>query len=343
VRLALGVSRDRLLRQLLAENLLLASACAVLALAVMPVTSGLLNAFAPPASVAIDLRAEPDWVVLAFTLGIAAVATLLFGLVPAWRAARVDAVTDLKQEGAASLGGTRLRSALAVVQVALSVLLLSGAGLLLKSLGHAMAANPGFDPRGVLVASIDLLPNGYTGERGTQFVRQALVRLAVLPGVASVSSVRRVPLSLSGNSSMGFSVDGYTPRRDEDMTAYVHTAGPAYFATLRTPLVAGRDIAATDDTSRTPVAVINQTMARRYFGGANPVGRQIKAGGIAFTIVGVAADSKYQSLDEPAAPAFYQPVLQYPASETNFLIRAAGLAPGALAQSVRGQLRALDA
>lgn len=343
VRLALGVSRGRLLRQLLAENALLASVGAALALAVVPVTSGLLTAFAPPANLGIDLRAEPDWLVLVFTLGIAALATLLFGLMPAWRAARVDAVTDLKQEGAASLGGTRLRSALVVVQVALSVLLLSFAGLLLKSLGHAMAANPGFDPRGVLVASVDLLPNGYKGERGTQFVRQALARLAALPGVMSVSSVRRVPLSLGGSSSTGFSVDGYTPRRDEDMTAYVHTVGPAYFTTLRTPLIAGRDIAAIDNASRAPVAVINQTMARRYFGGADPVGRQIKANDTALTIVGVAADSKFQSLDEPAAPAFYQSVLQYPGSETNFLIRAAGVAPAALAQSVRRELRAVDA
>lgn len=342
VRLALGVSRSRLIRQLLVESAVLAALGAMLALAAIPATSGLLTRFAPPVDFSIDLNARPDWLVAAFTLGVAGLATLLFGFTPAWRAAGVNPAVDLVSDASGTVSGTRLRGALVVVQVALSVLLLSGAGLLLRSLGYAMAAAPGFDPRGVAVAGVDLFPNGYAGERSAQFVRQALERLARIPGVTNVSTVRRVPLSLSGNSTTGFSADGYTQKPGEPMTTFVHTAGPGYFTTMKTPLVAGRDLWESDGPASSPVIVINQTLASRYFAGTNPLGRHIRFGGSAYTIIGVAADSKHQSLDEPAASAVYLNVLQRPVSETSFLLRTSGLDVSALTGAIRAELRAID-
>ena len=341
IRLALGVSRWRLIRQLLVENALLATAGAALAMALVPFTAGLLTALAPPTDLAINLQAAPDWKVLLFTLGVAALATLLFGLAPAVRASRPDVVAALKEGAAASTPRSWMRNALVVAQVALSLVLLVGAGLLLRSLERAAKVDPGFDPRHVLLLGVDLKPNGYTDETGPVFVRRALERIGALPGVAVVSTVRRVPLTLGGSSSTSFAVDGYTPAKDEEVLAYVNYVGPDYFRAMGTALAAGRDFRATDDAQAQPVVVVNETLAARYFAGRDPVGRRFTIGRKAFTVIGVAKDSKYQALDEPPAPFFWLSTLQEHTSETNFLVRTHG-DPLAVAKAVEAEVRALD-
>lgn len=225
--------------------------------------------------------------------------------------------------------------------MALSLVLLVGAGLLLRSLQRASAADPGFDPRNVLVAGVDLKPNGYTDETGPEFVRRAIERIAALPGVALVSTVRRVPLALGGSSSTNFEAEGYTPAKDEEVMALLNYVGPDYFRAIGTPLAAGRDFQISDNAQAQPVVVINETLAQRYYGGRDPVGRRFSAGRRNYTVIGVAKDSKFQALDEPPAPFFWFTTLQEHTSETNFLVRTHG-DPLAVAKAVEGEIRSLD-
>jgi macrolide transport system ATP-binding/permease protein len=342
LRIALGVRRSRLIRQLLVENGVLALLSALLALATIPFTAGLLAVFTPQTDIAISLNVPVDWRAFAFTLAISAVATLLFGLAPALRSSREDVISALKEESGSVTVKSRLRNVLVVAQVALSIVLLVGAGLLLRSLQFASSMNPGFEPRNVLVAGVDLLPNGYDARnRGPQFVQQAIARLSALPGVASVSSVRRVPLGLGGTSSTSISVNGYTPAQDENPMSMLNNVGPDYFRTMGTALIAGRDLRPDDDASKPLVAVINETFAKRYFVNRDPLGQTFRAGRD-YTIIGVARDSKFQSLDEAAVPFFWVSTLQVNASETNFLIRTSGSDPLSLASAVEKEIHTLD-
>ncbi|MBZ5603968.1 MAG: ABC transporter permease, partial [Acidobacteriia bacterium] len=343
IRLALGVSRGRLIRLLLVENGLIAILGCAAAFAAVPAATGLLAGFMPSTDLPIALVANPDAGVFLFGLGVSLLATLLFGLLPALRASRPQIVDALKDDGSGAAGARRtwLRNSLVVTQVSLSLVLLIAAGLLLKSLNRARAADPGFDPRNVLVAGIDLLPNGYDVARGRVALRQMTEKISALPGVAAVSTIRRLPLSLAGTSSAAFTVEGYVPAKDEEMIVYTHVVGPDYFHTMNTPLIAGRDFAPSDTDSTQHVVVVNQTFARRYFSKSNPLGQRVRRSSEWLTVVGVAKDSKFQSLDEPAAPSVFFPVTQSFASEVNFLVRTTG-DPTALARPVEQAVHALD-
>ena len=192
-----------------------------------------------------DLTAGPlDPAVFGFTLAISVVATMMFGLLPAMRASNLDVASVLKDDGGGAAGTRRawLRSSLVVAQVTLSMVLLVCAGLLLKSLANAAAADPGFDARNVLVAGVDLFPNGYDAARGKVALRGMIEKIATVPGVAAVSTVHRVPLGLGGSNSTLVDVDGYTPQKGEEMMVGTHVVGPDYFHTMNTPLLAGRGV-----------------------------------------------------------------------------------------------------
>ncbi|MBX9601827.1 MAG: ABC transporter permease [Bryobacteraceae bacterium] len=342
IRLALGVNRGRLIRQLLAESLILAMAGGLLALVMARLTAGLMIAFLPPNDLPMNFQAPVDWPVAAFTLGVATLASLLFGLAPALRASRPDVVVALKDESGASAGAgkARLRNGLVVAQVAMSVLLLVFAGLLLKSLGRAAEADPGFDPRNVLLASIDLFPNGYDAGRGRVFLGQVVEKLQTLPGVAAVSMARRVPLGLGGTSSSSFEAEGYTPAKDEQPLAYLNNVGPDYLRTIGTPLVAGRDLTPADRQDAPPAVVVNETMAKQYYGG-NAVGKRINIHDAWRVIVGVAKDSKYRGFDEKPAPFVYLPVLQAYLPDTTLMVRTTG-EPLAAARAVEAAIHELN-
>jgi predicted permease len=343
IRLALGVSRGRLIGQLLVENGMLTLLGAAGALLILPAAGGLLMQFAPVTDFPVLVQVRPDTTVLLFTLSVSALATILFGLIPALRASRPDVVDVLKEEsgGSASPGKAWLRNSLVVGQVALSSVLLVGAGLLLKSLSRAVEADPGFDPRNVLVAGVDLIPSGYNEARGKVALREMRDRIAALPGVAAISTVDRVPLGLGGSSSATVEVEGYIPSKDEEMLASVLTVGPDYFHTMNTRMVAGREFTPADTDSTERVMVINETFARRYFSKLDPLGRHVKLRGQTRTVAGVARDSKTQSLDEKPRPAAYLPVLQDFTSESNFLVRTLAK-PMAMARTVEGAIHAIN-
>ena len=325
IRLALGVNRGRLIRQLLAESLILALAGGAFAFLMARLTAGLMITFLPPNDLPMNFSAPVDWTVAGFILAIAALASVIFGLAPALRASRPDVVTALKDESGASAGAgkARLRNGLVVAQVAMSVLLLVFAGLLLRSLGRASDADPGFDPRNVLLASIDLFPNGYDAARGRVFLAQVAEKLQTLPGVAAVSMARRVPLGLGGTSSSSFEAEGYTPAKDEQPLAFLNNVGPDYLRTVGTPLVAGRDLTLQDRQDAPLAVVVNETLATRYYKG-DALGKRIQIHDAWRVIVGIAKDSKYQSFDEKPAPFVYFPVLQAYLPDTTLMIRTTG-------------------
>jgi putative ABC transport system permease protein len=343
IRQALGVSRSRLIGQLLVENGLLALIGAIGALLVLPGAQGLLMQFAPVSDLPVLVQVHSDSSVLFFTLGVAALATILFGLIPALRASRPDVVSVLKEESgaSASVGKAWLRNSLVVAQVTLSLVLLVGAGLLLKSLSRAVAADPGFDPRNVLVSGVDLTQNGYNEARGKALLRDLLARISALPGVTAVSTIDSVPLGLGGSRTVNVRVEGYAPTKNEEMRATLRAIGPDYFHTMHTPLVAGREFTPADVGGTEQAAIVNETFARRYFANVNPLGRHVNVHGLARTVAGVVRDSKSQSLDELPRPAVYLPVLQDFVSESNFLVRTTGN-PMLMAHAVEDTIHTVD-
>jgi predicted permease len=223
----------------------------------------------------------------------------------------------------------------------LSLVLLVGAGLLLKSLSRAVSADPGFDPRNVLVAGVDLRPSGYNDARGQVALREMLDKIAALPGVTAVSTTWSVPLGLGGSSSSSVEVEGYVPSKNEEMFAFVHTIGPDYFHTMHTQMVAGREFTPADTPSTERVVVVNETFVRRYFPKLQPLGRHVKLQGELRTVAGVVRDSKMQSLDEKPRAAVYLPVMQRFQSQSNFLVRTAG-PPMAMARAVEEAIHGVN-
>ncbi len=313
VRIALGGSRLRLVRQMLTESLVLASFGAGIGLTLAFWTARFLPAFLPPYAAGGNFRATPDTTVFAFTAALTVITTLLFGLAPTLQASRPDLVTGLK-EGTAPIGHGRhrisLRHGLVVTQVALSMVALISAGLFVRSLREAYKANPGFDPDHVLLASFDPFLSGYDEIRGREFYRHLLERVKALPGVQSVTLARRLPLTLGGIAFANVTIDGYAPAPEEDMRLNYETVGPQYFQTMRIPLVHGRDFDERDHERAQRVVVINETTARRYWPKGSALGQRLKLTGEWLEIVGIAKDVKNRSLSEPPQPFLYLPLLQ---------------------------------
>jgi len=345
VRLALGASRGKILRQLLTESAMLATLGGAAGIAVAYFASGLLRELAPPTEFPIGLALGVDARVLAFTMALALASAVVFGLAPALSTIRASVVTPLKEEAAGVAGGGRkawLRSALVLAQVALSLVLLVAAGLFLRSLKNARAFSPGFDPKGVLIASLDLFPSGYTSPKGRAFYRELLPRLRALPGVESVSLARRVPLGLGGSSSSTIEVEGFVAPKDDPAWTYINNVGPDYFRTIGITLLRGREFTDADDAQSPPLAIINEAMARSYWAEGDALGKRFSFGDpTSFTVVGIVADSKYRSLDERPAPFTYLPVLQYFRPDVRIHVRTASESL-AMAASVEREVHALD-
>src|SRR5438270_6982317 len=280
MRLALGAGRGRLLKQLITEGLLLSLIAAAGGIAVAYwCRNALVLAF--PSSVpgpVVDYPGQIDWRVLVVSAGICIVATLVFALVPAIHASHVDLSGALKTEGSGVLGGTgrsRLRSALVLVQVSLSFVLLAGTGLLLHSLAKMRNANPGFSTD-VIVSVTDLFSAGYNLELATFFHTQLLDRVRTLPGVESATLNRVTPFSYKVYSSAPLEIDGYQPAPNEQPTSEYNEVAEDYFVTIGIPVVSGREFARTDDDKSPPVAIINETMAAKYWPRKNPLGQRLK-------------------------------------------------------------------
>jgi predicted permease len=299
-------------------------------------------AFAPPTDMPINLAIEIDSRVLLYTAFISLITGILFGLAPALQASRASIVTVLKDESARVSGGKgRLRSALVVAQVALSLVLLIAAALFLQSFLNGRSMDTGFDPKNLAISSFDLFPGGYTRERGIIFQKQILQKVESLPGVESAAFARRVPLGFGGSSSTNVAVDGYEPRRDENMSIFYNDVSPRYFQTMSIPILQGREFTEQDTAESRRVVIINETMARRFWPGQDVVGRILRNGGNELEIVGISRDGKYQSLGENPMSFMYFPLAQSYRPEVVLVVRATGN-PAALLPIMRETIRSMD-
>ena len=345
MRLALGAGRGRLVRQLVSEGLLLSLIAAVGGIAVAYwCRNALVLAFPPPLpGTVIDYPGQIDWRVLAASAGICMASTLLFALVPAIRASDVDLSNALKTEAGGVLGGTgrsRLRSALVLVQVSLSFILLAGTGLLLQSLIKMRNASPGFNTS-VVSSVVDLFSAGYNPDRAKVFHTQLLDRVRTLPGVESAALTRVIPFSYNVFSSAPIEVDGYQPPPNEQPTAEYNEVTEGYFTTLGIPIVSGREFMRTDDENAPPLAIINETMAAKYWPGKDPVGQRLKAKDRWLQIVGIAKNSNYHSKTETPIPFFYVPLRQNFRVQNSLVIRTRET-PGAMMTALAREVHALD-
>jgi macrolide transport system ATP-binding/permease protein len=345
MRLALGAGRGRLVRQLVTEGLLLSLIAVVGGIAVAYwCRNALVLAFPPPLpGTVIDYPGQIDWRVLAVSAGICMASTLLFALVPAIRASDVDLSYALKAESGGVLGGStrsRLRSALVLVQVSLSFILLAGTGLLLQSLIKMRNASPGFNTN-VVSSVVDLFSAGYNVDRAKIFHTQLLDRVRTLPGVESAALTRVIPFSYNVFSSAPIEVDGYQPPPNEQPTVEYIEVTEDYFTTLGIPLVSGREFMRTDDENAPPLAIINETMAAKYWPGNDPVGQRLKVKDRWMQVVGIAKNSNYRSKTETPVPFFYVPLRQNFRVQNSLLIRTRET-PGAMMPALAREVHALD-
>lgn len=314
VRLAIGAGRGRLLRQLLTEGLILSAlgtfggflvayGCRHLLVKLLPL--GLGTAMYLPG--AIDGR------VIAMGAGICLIVTLIVGMVPAFESRHLDVAGPLKAESA-TLAGTRsrswIRSGLIVLQVCLSFVLLVGGALLLESLERIRNSSPGFSTTRVVTTGVSLVAAGYDAPRAKVFQDELIDRLHALPGIESVAYAAVTPLGYSSFPSSPIAVDGYQPAPDEQSGVEYNKVSPGYLATLGIPLLSGREFVRSDDENAVPVAIVNRAMMMRYWRGQDPIGLRLQVKGRWARVVGVAADSKYESMRETPKPFFYVPLPQ---------------------------------
>src|SRR6266403_312048 len=345
VRLAIGAGPGRLVKQLFTEGLILSALGAV---------GGLLTAhwcrhalvllFPARGGVAMHLPGEIDWRVLALSAGVCVMATLLLGLVPAMQTRKIDLAGALKSDSAGVVGGSGrawIRSSLVVVQVSLSFVLLVGAGLLLQSLKKIRNTSPGFSTHEVLDTAVNLTAAGYDAQRAQSFQDELLERVKALPGVESAAFGRMTPLSYGSYSSTPIVVEGYPPPPEEQPIVEYNEVGPNYFATMGIPLMSGREFKRADDEKAAAVAVVNETMAAKYWRGKNPIGERVQVKGQWMQVVGVAKDSKYQSVREAPKPFFYVPLRQNFSRGAGLFIRTR-LSPETMATALAREVHALD-
>ena len=344
IQIALGASRARLVRSLLAESLLLAMAGGLLGTLLATRATGALRLFLPAVPPGVVLDFPLDQGTLTFTLLLTLATGLVVGLATAVRSTRLELQEGLKEGGRASGGGAhqRTRNGLVVTEMALALVLLIGAGLCLQGLRQARQTDLGLDPDPVLTANLQIGMNGYTPETGLGFYRELRRRLRDLPGVEEAALASWFPLGLGGCKGSGVQVEGYLPPPGDDATYEFAIVSPRYLATLGIPLLAGRDFSDADDMGAERVAIVNQAFAHRFWPGADPLGRRFRARGEWRTIVGVTPTGKYNRLDERPWPFYYLPDQQgAPELDLSLAVRTSG-DPGAIAGAVRGALRELD-
>src|SRR6266404_3353535 len=345
MRLALGAGRRRLIQQLFTEGLLLAFIAAVGGIAVAYwCRNALVLSFPSPApGIVIDFPGQIDWRVLVVSAAVCILATLIFALVPACQASHVDLSGALKTEAGGVLSGStrsRLRSGLVLVQVSLSFVLLAGTGLLLQSLQQMQNASPGFSTD-VIVSGADLFSAGYKLERAKAFHTQLLDRVREIPGVESATLSRLAPFSYGVFSSAPLEIDGYRPAPDEQLNVSYNEVAEDYFKTLSIPIVAGREFQRTDDENAVPVAIINETMAAKYWQGKDPIGQRLKLKDRWLQIVGVARSVNYENKLELPRSFFYVPVRQNFLVSNNLLITTRET-PAAISGALAREVKALD-
>ena len=341
MRLALGASRGRLIKQMLLESLLLGLLGGIGATFVASWSSRLLSALSPPAGFSIRFNVQLDTTVLIFVICVAVVTGIFSGVAFAIHGSRADAAVVLREEAQSLAGGSngaRLRRVLVAAEVAIATVVLIAATMSLRSIQRAERINPGFNPDGVFLAGYDLRSASYSTERGLVFHQRMLERLRTVPGVQGVTLARSVPLGLDGFANNEVTVEGYAAAPAEDRHVRMNTVGPDYFKQMQIPLRRGRDFSERDNESAPLVAIVNETMAKRYWKG-DPVGTRFSAGEEVLEVIGVAADSKIYNVSEAPQPFFYRPVLQQYRPDMVLHMRASD---PALSAQVRDAFHELD-
>jgi putative ABC transport system permease protein len=350
IRLTLGATRTRLIRQLLTESILLAVVGGLAGLILNVWLVNLLTALKPAVPLPVNVEFHTDWRVLSFTLLLSVLAGIIFGLVPALQASKHDLVPALKDHSQ-QLGDRRrifsLRNALVIGQVALSIVVLIGAGLFLRSLNHARAINPGFDAEHILTLSFNTAAQKYDATKAEQFYQQLSNRVQALPGVQSVSVAQSAPLSYFYSPAFGSPVfvEGHESAQGEN-PPFVgnNTIGPNFFRTLGVPLLSGREFTDRDREGAPRVAIVNETLVRDLFPNTNPIGQRLRVLSrqpFSWEIVGVVKDSKYKSLGEDSTPYIFLPYLQNPQPAMTLHVQTSGN-PQNVAAAVRREVQALD-
>ena len=351
VRLAIGASRFRIGRQLLTESLLIAAAGAALGLLVARWGSQLLVRQLSTPREAVFLDLSLDWRVLAFTATVAVLTALLFGIAPAFRLGRVEPTEAFKEQGRQVAGETRhaLSSPLVIVQVALSLVLVIGAGLFVRTFASLSTLDLGFDPQPLLLVQVDAQRSTVSATgRGAMLARAADAAAAV-PGVASAAASMLTPMSGMGWNTLVELPDGPPLPRNELMS-WMNAVMPGWFATYRTRLVAGRDFGPEDRLGGPPVAIVNEAFLRKFVADVNPLGHMVHRQSTStdpeppLEIVGVVADSAYRSLREPFPPTMYVPVAQRDEAPpfASVTVRAAAGPPERLTRSVAAAIADVD-
>jgi predicted permease len=347
VRLALGAGRARVIRQLLVESTTLALAGGAAGLAIAYWGGQVLLRFLPGGGESEAISSTPDFRVLLFAFGLSLLTGILFGLVPALQSTRPALASSLKEQASnvsASAGQARLRMTLVAGQVALSLVLLIGAGLFARSLFKLKDVDPGFRADNLVSFSINPQLNGYSQPRTRELLIRLEDALLKLPGVRQVGSVEVAPLS-GDNSISTISVEGFEPKPQDSMNPYVNWVGSGYFSAMGIPLLAGREFTRRDDAGAPKVAVINESMARAFFGQRSPLGMHIGMGrekNLDIEIVGVVRDGKYVDLREKVQRTMYTPWPQDPAIDSmTFFLRAAGN-ESSLGSALRVSVAGLD-
>jgi macrolide transport system ATP-binding/permease protein len=349
IRLAMGANRLRLIRQLLTESILLSVIGGGIGFWLALWMINALLAFKPPVDFPLALDVSVDWRVLIFSLMVSVVTGVVFGLAPALQATRPSLVTALKDTAAQGGGSrSRLRSGLVVAQIALSFVILIGAGLVVRTLQQLQTMNPGFDPRNALMLSFDLGLQGYERVRGEQFYQQLVERVHSLPGVRSVAVTSYVPLSLNYNSNNIF-VEGQPAERGANApSAMVGSVGPKYFETMGTQLLEGREFSEQDKQKSESVAIVNETFVRRLVPDAksslDAVGRRFSFDGSQgpfLRIVGIARDGKYFNIAEDPRSFVWKPLSQSYSASGILIVRTVG-DPQSMIPAVRNEVHSLD-
>ena len=345
IRLAVGASRARLVRQLLTEGVLLSLAGGVLGLLLAAWINNLVGAIKLPMDVALVFDLKLDWRVMLFALGLSILTGVAFSLLPALQSCNPALVPSLKDD--ASMSGfrrSRLRNALVITQVSLSLVLLVCAGLIVRSLKAAQQMRPGFDPENAVALSFDVGLQGYEETKGRAFHRQVLERARSLPGVRSAALTSNVPLSLNYNYSSIY-LEGQAETSTSKLPVAIPiSVSPGFFETMRIPF-RGRDFAENEDQKESRVVLVNETFARKFFPKQDPIGKRINFSGPKdplWEIIGVCGDGKYNSLGEAPMPAVFRPQFRDYDTLCTLVVRTNG-DPRAIIPALRSEIQKMDA
>ena len=349
IRLTLGATRMRLIRQLLMESILLGCAGGMAGLILNFWLINSLAALKPPVPLPLNIEFHTDWRVLIFTLLISVLAGIVFGLIPAIQTSKNDLVPALKDQ-ASQLGDRRsffsLRNALVIGQVSLSIVVLIGAGLFLRSLNQARAIDPGFDANHVLTLSFHTNAQRYDQTKARQFFQQLTERIQTLPGVSNVSIAQSAPLSFFYAPAIGapIAVEGQPDPGNNPPFAGINTVSPNFFKTIGVSLLLGRDFTNQDQEGAPRVAIVNETLVHNFFSDGNVLGQKLRTLGrraASYEIVGVVKDSKYRSLGEGSTPYIFVPYAQNPQPAMSVHVHTNG-DPKQLTAAIRREVQSLD-